>query len=211
MILFVHLIMHYIFCDLTFWVCWKIWAFSKLKRFLQNFWDGFCFNDPKCSCIALHLHFNYIFMHYRCMLVELDWAELMMFLLLHITCSCIFHAFVPSFHYILILICVGVFLFFYLSLFLSLASSMAPKHKSAPSQNPLHSGASSFDPIPSHIQFHDDKAWKDFSKNFSWRGIHSERQVIPLDFSNIDLPTVIYSRGWESLCGIPVTCLFVII
>ena len=38
-----------------------------------------------------------------------------------------------------------------------------------------------------------------------------EHQVVLSDFSNIDLPTVIYSRGWESLYGIPVTCPFVII
>ena len=51
----------------------------------------------------------------------------------------------------------------------------------------------------------------DFSENFSWRDIYSERQVVLSDFSNTDLPTIIYSRGWESLCGIPVTCLSVII
>ena len=33
-----------------------------------------------------------------------------------------------------------------------------------------------------------------------------ERQVVLLDFSDTDLPTIIYSRGWESLCGILVTC-----
>ena len=57
------------------------------------------------------------------MLVELDWAELMMFLLLHITCSCIFHAYVPSFPYILILYCLVLFcLSLSLSLFLSLVA-----------------------------------------------------------------------------------------
>ena len=64
---------------------------------------------------------------------------------------------------------------------------------------------------PSHIRFRDDKACKDFSENFSRRGIHSERQVILLDFFDIDLPTVIYSRSWESLYGISVTCPSVII
>ena len=92
---------------------------------------------------------------------------------------------------------------------------MAPKRKSTLARNPLHSGAASFsspsDSTPSHVQFCDDKARKDFSKNFSQRGIHSECQVILSDFFNTDLPTIIYSRGWESLCGIPVTCLFVII
>ena len=51
-------------------------------------------------------------------LVGLDWAEPMMFLLLHITCSCLFHAYVPSFVYTLVLICVGAILFVSHSLFL---------------------------------------------------------------------------------------------
>ena len=32
-----------------------------------------------------------------------------------------------------------------------------------------------------------------------------------MDFFDIDLPTVIYSRGWESLCDISVTCPSVLI
>ena len=120
------------------------------------------------------------------------------------------HAYVPSF--ILILILLVVFCVF-LSLPLPFVScSMAPKWKSTPSQNPLHSGASTSSNItPSHIQFCDDKAHKDFSKSFSRRGIHSKRQVILSDFSDTDLPTIIYSQGWESLCGISVTCSSVII
>ena len=93
-----------------------------------------------------------------------------------------------------------------LSLFLALVCSMAPKCKSTPSQNPLCSGASSsFDPTPS-VQFHDDEAQKDFLENFCRRGIHLECHVILLDFSDINLPTVIHSRGWESLYGILATC-----
>jgi len=95
-----------------------------------------------------------------------------------------------------------------LSLFLALVYSMAPKRESTPSQNPLGSGAptSSSDPTPSHVRLYDDKARKDFTKNFSQRDIHLERQVILSDFSDTDLPTVIYSRGWGSLCDISVTC-----
>ena len=60
-------------------------GFSKLMMFLQNFWVGFF----KTSCIASHLHYNNIFMHYRCVLyllqccvlVGLNWAEPMMYLL----------------------------------------------------------------------------------------------------------------------------------
>ena len=84
---------------------------------------------------------------------------------------------------------------------------MAPKRKSVLSQNPLRFGAStSSDPTPSSIRFRDEKAKTDFFKNFSRWGIHSERQVILSDFSDIDLPTIIHSRGWKSLCGIPIIC-----
>ena len=49
----------------------------------------------KTSCIVSHVHYNYIFMHLGvcyicatdCVLVELDWAKLMMQLPLHVTCS----------------------------------------------------------------------------------------------------------------------------
>ena len=104
----------------------------------------------------------------------------------------------------------GAFLFVPLSLSF-VSCFMAPKRKSALSQNPLHSEASSSNSTPSHVRFRDDKARKDFSENFSRQGIHSECQVILSDFSDTDLPTVIYSRGWESLYGIPVNCLSVII
>ena len=94
---------------------------------------------------------------------------------------------------------------------------MAPKRKSTSARNPLRSDASSssdpsssdpssFDPSPSNVQFRDDDAFKAFSKNFSKRGIHLERQVVLSDFANIDVPSVIHSRGWESLCDVSVTC-----
>ena len=84
---------------------------------------------------------------------------------------------------------------------------MAPKRKSTLARNPLRSSASSSsDPTLSYIWFRDDDAFKAFSENFSKRGIHSERQVILTDFADTDLPFVIHSRGWESLCDVPVTC-----
>ena len=84
---------------------------------------------------------------------------------------------------------------------------MAPKRKSTPARNPLHSGASSFsDSAPLSLRFCDDDAHKAFSENFSRRGIHSKRQVILSYFANTDLPSVIHSRGWKSLCDVPVTC-----
>ena len=140
----------------------------------------------------------------------------MMQFLLHVTCSCISHAYVLSFQYTCyIWNCLGLFWFFFLSfpLFLfTLVVSMAPKRKSTPTRNPLHSRASSsFNPTLSHIRFRDNDAFKAFSKNFSRQGFHSERQVILSDFADTDLPSVIHSRGWESLCDVPLTCPLVLI
>ena len=135
---------------------------------------------------------------------------------LHITCSCIPHAYVLIFQYTCYIWTVWSFsdcLFLPpLSLLFMLVMSMAPKRKSAPSQNPLCSKASSsFDPTPSHIWFCDEDARKDFLENFSRWGVHSECRVILADFVDTDLPTIIYSRGWESLCDVPVTCPTVLI
>ena len=70
------------------------------------------------------------------------------------------------------------------------------KSKSTPARNPLRFGASSSsDPTLSHIRFRDDDAFKAFLENFSRRGIHSERQVISMDFADTDLPSVIHSKG----------------
>ena len=165
------------------------------------------------------MHFRCVFILLLvCVLVGLDWAKPMMILMLHVTYSCIFHAYVPSFILIMKSIYVGAFLHvslslsLYLSVSLSFVScSMAPKWKSTSSRNPFHSGASSSDSTPSHVRFRDDKARKEFLENFFRWGIHSERQVILLNFSDTDLPIVIYSRGWESLCGISITCPSIII
>ena len=109
--------------------------------------------------------------------------------------------------YLILLILLGNFLIvllFFLSLILfMLVGFMATKHKSTPARNPLRSGASSSsDPSPSNVRFRDDDAFKAFLENFSRRGIHSERQVVLLDFADIDLPSVIHSRGWETLCDV---------
>ena len=94
----------------------------------------------------------------------------------------------------------------------TLVVSMAPKCKSTPAWNPLCSSASSStDPSPSNVRFRDDDAFKAFSENFFRRGIHSERQVVLSDFADTDLPFVIHSKGWESLCDVPVTCPLVLI
>ena len=100
-----------------------------------------------------------------------------------------------------------------LPLFLfTLDVSMVPKCKSIPAWNPLHSGASSSsDSTPLSLQFRDDDAHKAFSENFSKQGIHLEHQVVLSDFVDNDLPFVIHSRGWESLCDILFTCPLVLI
>ena len=100
-----------------------------------------------------------------------------------------------------------------LPLFLfTLVVSMTSKHKSTPTRNPLHFGASSSsDSTPLSLRFRDDDAHKAFSENFSRWSVHLECQVILADFVDIDLPTVIHSREWESLCDVPVTCPLVLI
>ena len=122
-----------------------------------------------------------------------------------------FHAYVPfSFCicYILSCWCFSDCLSFSPSISLSYISCfMAPKRKSTPSQNPLRYGASSSsNPTPSFVWFHDEEAYKEFLENFSKQGIHSERQVILSDFFDTDLPTIIHSKDWELLCGVPITC-----
>ena len=103
------------------------------------------------------------------------------------------------------------FLSLHLFLF-TLVVSMAPKLKSTPVQNSLHSGASSSsDSAPLSLRFRDDVAHKAFSENFSRRGVHSERQVILVAFADTDLPIVNHSREWESLCDILVTTPLVLI
>ena len=106
----------------------------------------------------------------------------------------------------------SVFQFFSPSLFDMLVVSMAPKRKSTMSQNPLCFGvSSSSNPTPSHLQFCDEDARKDFLENFSRRSVHSECRVILVDFADTNLPIVFHSRGWESLCNVLVTCPSVLI
>ena len=82
---------------------------------------------------------------------------------------------------------------------------MVPKRKSTPIWNLLRFVASSSsDSAPISLWFRDDDAHKAFSENFSRHSIHSERQVILADFVDTDLPDVIYSQGWESLCDVSV-------
>ena len=118
------------------------------------------------------------------------------------------HAYVLSIQYILLYsCCLGLFLLFLSPFPSSVCVSLLLWHLNEicsvlkPSSNPT----------PSHIRFRDEKAKSNFFENFSRRGIHFECRVILLDFFDIDLPTVIYSRGWESLCDISVTCPSVLI
>ena len=151
------------------------------------------------------MHFRYVVTLLKWLCADrigLGWAHDVFTIAYHMLMH--FHAYVPYILYILIYWLWLVL--FSLSLSFSISCSIASKWKSTPSRNPLRFGAStSCDPTPSHVRFCDDKTRQDFSKNFSRRGIHSERQVILSDFSDTDLPTIIHSRGWESLCDILVT------
>ena len=142
----------------------------------------------------------------------------MMQFTLHVTCSCISHAYVLHFT---ILALFELFWSFFDCLYVSpslllflftLVVSMAPQRKSTLVWNPLRSGASSSsDSAPIPLRFRDDDAHKAFSENFSRHDIYSERQVILADFADTDLPDVIHSWKWESLCDVSVTCLLVLI
>ena len=66
-------------------------------------------------------------------------------------------------------------------------------------------------PLSLFLRFRDDDAHKAFSEKFSRRGVYSEHQVILADFADTDLPTIIHSREWKSLCDVPVTCPLVLI
>ena len=134
-----------------------------------------------------------------CVLVGLDWVEPMMQFLLHVTCSCISHAYALYFSiYLLYLNCFRAFLivsFFPLSILFMLVVIMAPNRKFILAWNPLHSSSSSSsDSAPLFLRFRDDDAHNAFSENFFRRGIHSELQVILAGFVDTDLPTVIHSR-----------------
>ena len=159
-------------------------------------------------------------MHYRCVFTLLNWLytgriglgwghdvfNITHHMLMH------FHAYVTYILYILIYWLWLVLFCMFLSPSLSLVTLVASWHLNVSLLCLENSGAStSSNPTPSHVRFCDDKAWQDFSENFSRRGIYSEHQVILLDFSNLDLPTVIHSRGWESLCDVLVTCPSVLI
>jgi len=88
---------------------------------------------------------------------------------------------------------------------------MAPKRKSTPARNPLGFRPSSSDTPPLHVRFRDGKAQQDFLENFQRRGVHLERHVILSDFFDTPLLGVIRTRGWESLCEMPLRCPIVFI
>ena len=145
-------------------------------------WVGFCCSNVICSCIAFSLHYNngscildVCLTIVDCVLVGLDWVcthDAFKFCMSDVRAFFMYVSF-PFYYLFLSCDCV-------LSLSLSLSlidCAMAPKvRKSTLAQNPLGSGFSSFDHIPPfHIQFHDEKARKDFLENFQKRGVHSER------------------------------------
>ena len=69
-----------------------------------------------CIFTMFHAFGCVFYMLKSCVLIGLDWAKPMMFLLLHVTCSCVFHAYVPFFSFSLILLLIGTLLRVSLSL-----------------------------------------------------------------------------------------------
>ena len=126
------------------------------------------------------------------------------------SCICTFNSLYFDIH-----CAVGTFLivsFSFHLLLVTLVVSMAPKHKSTLDRNPLHFGASSSsNHAPFSLRFCNNDTCKAFSKDFSWRGIHSERRVVLGQFADTDLPTVIHSQEWDFLCDEPVTCPLILI
>ena len=107
----------------------------------------------------------------------------------------------------------GTFLIVFLSPSLcsfTLVVSMAPKRKSTPARNPLHSSASSSsNPSPSTVRFCDDDAFNAFSENFFRQGIHSECKsycrilstlTFPLSFTVGDGSHYVTSRSHVLSC-----------
>ena len=62
-----------------------------------------------CIFTIFHAFRCVFYMLETCVLVGLDYAEPMMFLLLHVTCSCIFHAYIPFFYFFMVLLFIGAF------------------------------------------------------------------------------------------------------
>ena len=142
--------------------------------------------------------------------IRLVWAHAIFTIAYHMLMH--FHAYVPYILYILIYWLWLVLFWMFLSPSLFLVTLVASWHLNVSLLCLENSGAStSSNPTPSHVRFCDDKAWQDFSENFSRWGVYSEHKVILLDFSNLDLSTVIHSRGWESLYDVLVTCPSVLI
>ena len=150
-----------------------------------------------------------------CVLVGLDWAEPMMYLL----CMSHVNAFSMHMYFFSHIFTIEnyfeTFLIVSFSiplLLVTLVVSMAPKRKSTSVRNPLHFGAfSSSNHAPLSLRFCNNDTCKAFSEEFSRRGIHSEHRVVLGQFADIDLPIVIHSQEWDFLCDEPVTCPLILI
>ena len=98
-----------------------------------------------CAFLTMFMHFRCVITMLKCsVLVGWDWAEPMIFLLLHVTCSCILHAYVPILflsHWYLIVWC----FFVCVCLSLSFFRLVALWHLN---ENPLYPGTLF---IPGHL------------------------------------------------------------
>ena len=140
------------------------WVLHKFLGWFLCKWFQIIMHCITCAVLKMFMHFRRVITMLKCcVLVGFDWTEPMILLMLHVTCSCILHAYVLIF---VSIIWYKTIWFFSVCLSLSFFRSVASFF------------ASPSDSTPSHIRFHDDKARKDFSKNFSWRGFHSKCQVV---------------------------------
>ena len=151
-----------------------------------------------------------------CVLIGLDWAVPMMFFLLHVTRSSIFHAYVQFFFYLVDIKCAGTFLFVTLSfLFFQLialwhlngnllrpGTLFVPRHLLLlPSLILLHltSGSMMIKPVRTFRRTSHDVAFIWNAKSFYQT------------FSILTFPLSSIVGGWESVYGISVICPSVII
>ena len=107
MISFLSFIMHFIHLDLGFLGFWKFLGFFKIDEVFVKFLGWLMFKRSYMLMHCITFVFSQCFMHVRCVfymlkpcvLVGLDWAKPMMFILLHVRYSYIFHAYVPFFSF----------------------------------------------------------------------------------------------------------------
>ena len=114
-----HFIMHFIPFDLTFRIFWKVLGFFKIDEVCEIFRMGVAQMSLKlhalhhtCIITIFSCILDACYMCWTvCVLLGLDWAEPIMYLSLHVTCSYIFmHTYLHFYLYWYVLFCLSLFL-----------------------------------------------------------------------------------------------------